>query len=91
MNLTLLFHRSIAPSVYPGDMIALVPEAGLKTTSWHFPAQEGKGTILFFHGNNGHIETRTGWMQFALAQGWGLFMVGYQGPVAIQACPARQA
>ena len=68
-------------SVYPGVEVRISPDdqRELTTTSWHFAAKDGMGTILFFHGNNGNIETRTGWMQFALAQGWGLMMVGYRG------------
>ncbi len=68
-------------SVYPGEVIKLMPDddPALETTSWYWPAQDGRDTILFCHGNNGNIETRTGWMQFALAAGWGLLMVGYRG------------
>ena len=66
-------------SVYDGQLVPIQVEENLITTSWYFPAQKGQGTILFFHGNNGNIETRTGWMQFALAQGWGLLMLGYRG------------
>ena len=68
-------------SAYPGQEVEIHPEDDpeMATTSWYFRACQGKGTILFFHGNNGNIETRTGWMQFALAAGWGLLMVGYRG------------
>ena len=68
-------------SVYAGQAVQINPdgEPEISNTSWYFPASKGMGTILFFHGNNGNIETRTGWMQFALAQGWGLMMVGYRG------------
>lgn len=68
-------------SVYPGEVVQLTPDDDpeLETTSWYWPAQEGRDTILFLHGNNGNIETRTGWMQFAIAAGWGLLMVGYRG------------
>lgn len=68
-------------SVYPGEIVEISPadEPDLTTHSWYWPAKDGMDTILFFHGNNGNIETRTGWMQFAIKAGWGLLMVGYRG------------
>lgn len=83
----LIYDRdAIAPqmgraSVYPGQVLDLSPldDASLRTTSWYWPARGGRPTILFLHGNNGNIEVRTAWMQFALAAGWGLLMVGYRG------------
>ena len=68
-------------SVYCGQEITLTPAdaPGLKTMSWYWPAKNNRPTILFLHGNNGNIEGRTGWMQFALTAGWGLLMVGYRG------------
>ena len=68
-------------SVYPGHLVHLrsKDDASLRTTNWYWPSNVGKPTILFLHGNNGTIESRTAWMQFALTTGWGLMMVGYRG------------
>ena len=68
-------------SVYPGQEIELSPadDPSLTTTSWYWPAQPGRPTILFCHGNNGNMEVRTAWMQFALGRGFGMLMLGYRG------------
>jgi fermentation-respiration switch protein FrsA (DUF1100 family) len=46
---------------------------------WYAPAQPGKPTVLFFHGNGGEIAGRHERFAFLQAQGLGVMFVSYRG------------
>lgn len=46
---------------------------------WHTPAQDGKPTILFFHGNAGEIGSRAARLAFYQAEGFGALFVSWRG------------
>ena len=46
---------------------------------WYSPAQPGKPTVLFFHGNGGEIADRTERFAFLQSQGLGVMFVSYRG------------
>ena len=46
---------------------------------WYAPAQPGKPTVLFFHGNGGEIAGRHERFAFFQAQGLGVMFVSYRG------------
>lgn len=46
---------------------------------WYSPAQAGKPTVLFFHGNGGEIADRSERFAFLQSQGLGVMFVSYRG------------
>ena len=46
---------------------------------WYSPAQPGKPTVLFFHGNGGEIADRTERFAFLQSQGLGVMFLSYRG------------
>lgn len=52
---------------------------GLMLIGWYSPAQEGKKTIVYFHGNAGNIEHRLPLAQEYIAQGYGVLLAEYRG------------
>lgn len=46
---------------------------------WYGKAQEGKPTLLFFHGNGANIANREEKFRQLMDRGWGVFMLGYRG------------
>lgn len=59
--------------------VHLVTADGLTLTSWYHPARAGQATLVFFHGNAGHIGHRGFKARFFLDVGFGVFLVGYRG------------
>lgn len=52
---------------------------GLELLSWYAPAAAGRGTIVYLHGNGGHIGYRGRRVRPFLEAGWGLLLVGWRG------------
>ena len=46
---------------------------------WYSPAQPGKPTVLFFHGNGGEISGRHERFAYLQSQGLGVMFVSYRG------------
>ena len=72
----------------PDPAATLVPEMvavqqatadGLTNVSWYAPATGGKPTLVYFHGNAGHIADRDSKVRPYLDIGWGVMLVGYRG------------
>ncbi len=61
------------------SVVKVVTEDGLPLVSWYRKAAEGKPTILFFHGNAGHIGHRVSKIQDYLNAGYGVFLLSYRG------------
>ncbi len=59
--------------------IRVSTEDGLMLIGWYSPAQDGKKTILYFHGNAGNIEHRLPLAQEYIAQGYGVLLAEYRG------------
>ncbi len=59
--------------------VRLVTADGLTLTSWYHPARTGQATLVFFHGNAGHIGHRGFKARMFLDAGFGVFLVGYRG------------
>lgn len=59
--------------------VKLATADGLTLTSWYLPAPAGRPTIVFFHGNAGHIGHRGIKGRAFLDAGFGLVLVGYRG------------
>jgi hypothetical protein len=52
---------------------------GLVLTAWYAPARPGQRTILYIHGNAGHLGDRHDRVQPYLERGFGMLLVGYRG------------
>ena len=52
---------------------------GLIHTAWYAPATPGQRTIVYFHGNAGHLADRDGRVEPYLQRGFGVLLVGYRG------------
>jgi uncharacterized protein len=52
---------------------------GLALTAWYAPARPGQRTILYIHGNAGHLGDRHDRVQPYLERGFGMLLVGYRG------------
>lgn len=54
-------------------------EGGQALNAWYAPAQPGKPTILYFHGNAGTLGGRDERVLPYLRRGYGVLLVGYRG------------
>ncbi len=81
----LLYHPS---GGHPDPVLAGVPEMtavsltsadGLNLVSWYAAARNGAPTLVYFHGNAGHIGHRGFKVRPYLDAGWGAMLVGYRG------------
>lgn len=76
-----LIYHPLPATVAPAGYAALdvnVPGIGV-LRDWRLPAQPGKPTVIFFHGNGGGT---TSFGEFGMrlhAQGWGVVLAGYPG------------
>lgn len=61
------------------DEVILRTNSNLKLTSWYGRAKIGRPTILFFHGNGGGISHRAHRFRELMAEGYGVFVLGYPG------------
>ena len=59
--------------------VTLVTEDGLELFAWHRPAPAERPTVVFFHGNAGHIGYRTGRAATLAEAGLGVLLVEYRG------------
>ena len=81
----LLYHPSTKnpkPSDYgisEMSLVEIITSDGLKLDAWFKPAEEGKQTILYLHGNAGHLGHRSIKVKKYLDAGFGLLLLGYRG------------
>ena len=81
----LLYHPSpgnMDPAVYgvpEMERVHIQAQDGLQLVAWYRSAEEGKQTILFLHGNAGHIGHRSGKVKLYLDKGYGVLLLSYRG------------
>lgn len=61
------------------QIVKLHTEDGLILESWYKPALNNKPTILYLHGNGGHIGYRTRFAKHFTDKGIGILLLGYRG------------
>ena len=61
------------------DRVEVVTPDGIPLTAWYRAASPGQPTLLYFHGNAGHIGHRAGKIQPYLDAGLGVFLLSYRG------------
>lgn len=59
--------------------VTLRTEDGLLLGAWHAPAAPGRPTMVYYHGNGGHIGYRGRRVRPYLEAGLGVLLVGYRG------------
>lgn len=52
---------------------------GTRLHGWFLPAQQAKGTVVFFHGNAENISTHIGAVYWLPAEGYNVFLFDYRG------------
>lgn len=61
------------------SVVEIATDDGLKLKSWYKAAENGLPTILFLHGNAGHIGFRAGKAKPIIEAGYGMFLLSYRG------------
>jgi hypothetical protein len=61
------------------DEIELAASDGTKLVAWYAPAQDGKPTFLYFHGNGANAAARAGKIARVLTSGIGIFYLNNRG------------
>ena len=69
----------LAQADVPGLRGVEVAADGLKLLAWFKPAQDGKPTLLYLHGNGGNLDNRVPRMRRFAETGWGLLFLEYRG------------
>lgn len=69
---------------------SLTTEDGVRLTYWYAVPEKGKPTILYLHGNGGHLGFRTGFYQHAKELGYGVLALSYRGFGTSQGSPSEQ-
>jgi len=82
---SLMYHPSsglmdpVAHGLPEMTRVTLETDDGLALTSWYKTAEEGKQSLIYFHGNAGHIGHRAGKVKPYLDAGYGVLLVSYRG------------
>lgn len=61
------------------ERVSIEAEDGIRLTAWYAPAATGKSTIMYLHGNGGHVGYRAGFYAEAMRRGFGLLALSYRG------------
>jgi fermentation-respiration switch protein FrsA (DUF1100 family) len=64
---------------------------GQRLIVWRLPAQPGRPTILYFHGNGDPLTYRSGRVGSFEAEGYGLYMIAYRGFSGSTGAPTEAA
>ena len=72
------------------DVVTLDAADGVKLTGWYAPAQPGKPTLLYFHGNAGNMSERSQRFAQVLRSGFGLLAMSYRGFPGSGGVPSQQ-
>jgi len=73
------------------DEVTLVLESKLELNSWFGRAKNGQPTILFFHGNAGAVNHRAHRFRELMAEGYGVFILGYPGYGGNEGSPSEKS
>ena len=69
--------------------VRLTSSDGETLQAWYSPAQSGRATLLYFHGNGGEIADRAERFAAYQAQGFGVFFLSYRGYGASTGSPTE--
>ena len=71
--------------------ITLSTPDGARLIAWRSKPRAGRPTILYFHGNGGHLSGRSGRIETFQAAGFGVLMVAYRGYSGSSGSPSETA
>ena len=63
---------------------------GVRLTGWYAPADSGKPSVLYFHGNAGNLSGRSDRFRTILASGYGLLAASYRGYPGSEGSPSER-
>lgn len=69
----------------------LIADDGAKLVTWYAPAASDRKTILYFHGNGGHLVNRAERIAFYVGAGYGILMMAYRGYSGSEGIPSERA
>jgi fermentation-respiration switch protein FrsA (DUF1100 family) len=72
------------------ERIIATPD-GERIIAWYGKARDGEPTLLYFHGNGGSLESRSGRIRQYLDRGRGVFMMSYRGYSGSSGSPSEVA
>lgn len=76
-------HTDLGPPEFYGlkgfEADTLTTDDGIKISYWYAPPEENKPTILYLHGNAGHLGHRSAFDHFAQQLGFGVMALSYRG------------
>lgn len=83
----LLYHPEVATLPPPSfqlpntRQITLTTTDGIRITAWHHSGSDSKPTVIYFHGNSGHmgVDYRVERFHTLTSQGFGLLALSYRG------------
>lgn len=73
------------------EVVLKTKKEGFKLFSWYAKAAPNKPTLLFFHGNGGNVANREEKFRQLMAEGYGVFMLGYRGFGGSEGKPSEEA
>lgn len=89
-----IYHPSVEFPVMPerdhAGYIRVSTSDGLTLVGWYAPAAPGRKTILYYHGNAGHIGHRWKMVEPYVAAGYGVLLAGYRGFGGNEGRPGEQ-
>ncbi len=87
-------HSTITPQeagVPEMEVVALTTEDGLQLKAWYCPPKEAHlPTVVYFHGNAGHIGYRASLVRPYIKAGFGVFLLTYRGYSANPGKPSEE-
>jgi uncharacterized protein len=83
---------SAAEKGLPGvEVITLEAADGTTLTGWFQPAEPGKPSLLYFHGNAGNVSERAKRFRQVVDSGFGFLALSYRGFVGSEGSPSEAA
>ena len=83
---------SAAEKGLPGvEVITLKTADGTTLTGWFQPAEPGKPTLLYFHGNAGNVSERAKRFRQVVDSGFGFLAMSYRGFAGSEGSPSESA
>ncbi len=73
------------------EVVLKTKKEGFKLYSWYVRAAPNKPTLLFFHGNGGNVANREEKFRQFMAEGYGVFILGYRGFGGSEGKPSEEA
>lgn len=73
------------------EPVTIGAEDGTRLAGWYRPADEGRPTLLYFHGNTGNLGGRADRFRQVAASGFGLLAMSYRGYPGSQGSPSERA